>query len=87
MYVTNQVKFNENVLPLKAASFKQQPRWTAEESLFEIKSEVTFMQFDAQMVRDSLLDERVIFKKGNERVFKLKDHVETYVTCTSSSET
>ena len=45
------------------------------------------MQYDAQMVTESLLDERVIFKKGDERVFKLKDHVETYVTCTSSSET
>ena len=79
LYVTNQVKFNENVLPLKAASFKPQPRGTAEESLFEMKPEVTFMQYDSQMVRDSLLDDLVIYKKGDERVFRLKDHVETYV--------
>jgi len=79
IYITNQVRFNEHKMPMKQEPLRVMGQGTITEKVFVEDSEVVFVHYDPRMVIDSLLEDNIITKKGDEIVYKVKGANSTYV--------
>ena len=77
IYITNQVKYNEYVLPLKT-EHASRPNGQPKE-IFDYSGQAAALDYKSEMVDEHLLDEMDYFEKGDERLYRLKGTHNSYV--------
>ena len=73
IYVTNQLKFNEERLPMKALEAQRLAVGTEVPHLFEMTPQTELFKYDTRMVSNCLLDEATIYESGDNLVVGMKN--------------
>jgi hypothetical protein len=79
IYITNQLKFNEEKLPLKPASAQPIAIGTEVPNLFEMPPETELYKYDTRMVTNRLLNEDDVHENGKDMVIAMKDKPNKFV--------
>lgn len=84
IYITNQVVFNEAVLPLKPPPAKIYPRPAVEEEILRTDSQPTWVEYSYKLIQDDQLDTGVMYEKGDRLIVKLRGVDNWYVETTKA---
>jgi hypothetical protein len=79
IYLTTQVRFNENLLPLRPNKLTTRATPDVDLKVFDLEPEVKLVSYDADLMARQMLDEGNMFRNGDKCIIKVKGLTNTYM--------